>query len=820
MRKIILFILFIAFNSGIVFSQSVPQGMRYQAVARDEAGKTIDGENISIQISLRAGEKGDVLYTERHQVTTNQLGLFSITIGEGKAILGEFASIPWSLANIWLDIDMNEAGGKIFTNINSSQLLTVPYAFHAGTAGNYSGMDDPTQKNGLQFYWSTTGNLMTLPGTHYVGTRDYTDFVFKTNNLQRMTITKDGNIDIDGSLDVGINLTVGNNVFIGNDLRVERDGSFGRDLLVERNGQFEGNLEVDGTLGVDGITTLRNIAESTTKDNGSLIVEGGVGIEKNVNIGGNTEIDGTLGVDGITTVKNTTESTNKDNGALIIEGGVGIEKNTNIGGNLGVTMNSVVGANSTVGANLTVGGNSSIGGSETIGGSSTIGMNLLVGGNATVTGNTTTATLNVNTSANIRTKLVVDGNSAINGADGTNAPYPLVVQGSNQGVWININGSRSNANNFVTFADGSGIQGRIEGQTLAELQSSSEYERETTIFALTIAGFTANIIALGAEAAAAAATVIGIPEGVAIAAQATAQGIELAGIIVERDGYISDVEGNVGVAYESGSGDYAEWLQRSEMEKDMSFGQVVGVKGGIISLNTDNADHFMVVSKSPIVLGNMPNPAEEAKYEKIAFMGQVPVRVVGAVNIGDYIIPSGNNDGYAIGVSPSAMKIDDYARIVGVAWQSASDKPGNYVNIAVGINNNDLARKMLEQQQQIAHLSTQVSDILTFLEGKGSLPNNNISTNISEEKITRSAVQNQTRLGKTMSDEDFDSTIDAHATRLNAFYAELSKTMQNEGVDINKMPELAAFFGDPIAGIKKARRESKYESLWGNFDNR
>src|SRR5690606_32468424 len=221
-----------------------------------------------LQISLRAGEKGDVLYTERHQVTTNQLGLFSITIGEGKALKGEFASIPWNLANIWLDIDMNEAGGKNFTNINSSQLLTVPYAFHAGTAGSYSGMDDPTQKNGLQFYWSITGNLSTVPGTHFVGTRDYKDFIFKTNNLQRMSITKDGDIGIDGNLDVGANLNVVNNVFIGNDLRVDRDASIGRDLLVERN------VEIDGTLGVDGITTLRNTTESTNKDNGALIVEG------------------------------------------------------------------------------------------------------------------------------------------------------------------------------------------------------------------------------------------------------------------------------------------------------------------------------------------------------------------------------------------------------------------------------------------------------------------------------------------------------------------------------------------------------------------
>ena len=38
--------------------------------------------------------------------------------------------------------------------------------------------------------------------------------------------------------------------------------------------------------------------ESTTKDTGALIVEGGVGIEKNLNVGGNVDIDSDLNVDG------------------------------------------------------------------------------------------------------------------------------------------------------------------------------------------------------------------------------------------------------------------------------------------------------------------------------------------------------------------------------------------------------------------------------------------------------------------------------------------------------------------------------------------
>jgi hypothetical protein len=41
-----------------------------------------------------------------------------------------------------------------------------------------------------------------------------------------------------------------------------------------------------------GITTFSDTTDSTTKDNGSIIVEGGIGIEKSVNIGGNLKVTG------------------------------------------------------------------------------------------------------------------------------------------------------------------------------------------------------------------------------------------------------------------------------------------------------------------------------------------------------------------------------------------------------------------------------------------------------------------------------------------------------------------------------------------------
>jgi len=129
-----------------------------------------------------------------------------------------------------------------------------------------------------------------------------------------------------------------------------------------------GAVDFDTTLNVTGLTTVNEFkaigiatfenqvkvtkdTQSTDKDTGALIVEGGVGIEKNLNVGGvskfagistfsNTvDIDGTLDValtstlKDVVTISDDTDSIDKDTGALIVEGGVGIEKQLNVGGN-------------------------------------------------------------------------------------------------------------------------------------------------------------------------------------------------------------------------------------------------------------------------------------------------------------------------------------------------------------------------------------------------------------------------------------------------------------------------------------------------------
>jgi len=145
----------------------------------------------------------------------------------------------------------------------------------------------------------------------------------------------------------------------------------------------------------------------------------------------------------------------------------------------------------------------------------------------------------------------------------------------------------------------------------------------------------------------------------------------------------------------------------------------VGVRGGQISKDLTNADHFMVVSMNPIVLGNMPVAGKEKMYEKVAFMGQVPIKVRNKAAIGDYIISSGLNDGFGLAVNPKKITLDQIPQIVGVAWSETQSTPGfNYVNGAIGINVNDVVPKMKQQQAELKEIKAKVNGLIAYLKEK------------------------------------------------------------------------------------------------------
>ncbi|MEQ8625325.1 MAG: hypothetical protein RJQ00_00290 [Vicingaceae bacterium] len=118
-----------------------PEGVNYQAVARDNAGDALTNQIISVRFSIIAtSTSGTVLYEEEHStISTNDFGLFNLRIGQGNRTGGSapnFAGIDWSSGNRFLRVEVDAGSG--FENLGTTQLLSVPYALYAKTSGNAS----------------------------------------------------------------------------------------------------------------------------------------------------------------------------------------------------------------------------------------------------------------------------------------------------------------------------------------------------------------------------------------------------------------------------------------------------------------------------------------------------------------------------------------------------------------------------------------------------------------------------------------------------------------------------------------------------------
>src|SRR5207253_1927558 len=72
---------------------------------------------------------------ERHQTNTNNFGLFTLAIGRGNVVSGNFGSINWGAVSKFLRVEIAVGGGS-FQVQGTTQLLSVPYALYAEKSGN------------------------------------------------------------------------------------------------------------------------------------------------------------------------------------------------------------------------------------------------------------------------------------------------------------------------------------------------------------------------------------------------------------------------------------------------------------------------------------------------------------------------------------------------------------------------------------------------------------------------------------------------------------------------------------------------------------
>ena len=84
----------------------------------------------------------------------------------------------------------------------------------------------------------------------------------------------------------------------------------------------------------------------------SWATDGTVGITSGINIVGVATVGGNAIIGGVATIAGTTQSTSKDTGSLVLEGGLGVEKNIHAGGNL-TAVDGTFSGNVSIGGTLT-----------------------------------------------------------------------------------------------------------------------------------------------------------------------------------------------------------------------------------------------------------------------------------------------------------------------------------------------------------------------------------------------------------------------------------------------------------------------------------
>jgi len=131
------------FASFTLMMAQAPEGLSYQAVARDGSGNLIANQNIDVKFEIReTTNSGTVIYDEIHAVMTNDFGLFSAIIGEGTAGTGVFNSINWAGDKHFLRVLIDTGSG--FVIMGTTQLMSVPYSLMAKNADTATSAEKAT----------------------------------------------------------------------------------------------------------------------------------------------------------------------------------------------------------------------------------------------------------------------------------------------------------------------------------------------------------------------------------------------------------------------------------------------------------------------------------------------------------------------------------------------------------------------------------------------------------------------------------------------------------------------------------------------------
>ncbi len=153
-----IFLLLLIANLAIA---QAPQGIPYQAVARNSSGSILTSTATSVRFTIRDSvASGTIKYRETFSVTTSSQGMFSVNVGQGTPVTGTFAGINWGTNAKFIQVEMDPSGGSSYVDMGTTQMMSVPYALSSATASSVSLTVSATGDT----LYSGVGKYVIIPG--------------------------------------------------------------------------------------------------------------------------------------------------------------------------------------------------------------------------------------------------------------------------------------------------------------------------------------------------------------------------------------------------------------------------------------------------------------------------------------------------------------------------------------------------------------------------------------------------------------------------------------------------------------------------------
>ncbi len=371
----ILFFIIVLFSFENIMAQSLPNGILFQAVAKDASGNAAASRTIYATVDIhQKTASGLSVYTETHQVMSNDDGIFTLIVGNGVRTAGaaSFDNLSWRSEIYFINLKIAIAPSlptpgwdlsKEYVDMGTSQIWAVPYAFSAFKAVI---ADSATTIAGI-LAGTNGGTGVSNPGKTITLGRNFElqglgNLKFNTVGPTSLNLPVKGTLVTSESLDTLINKYLLSPTFLGTPKTptvdtVSNDSSvastkFVKSVISSQISALSNTLNntIDTSSGSklkisDTLTMLSNRIE---RDTASL--------SKRINLKVNTlnaKIDSSLYVNGKVTI----DSIVAINDALIVKGNARFDSLLTINDSLRVKGNVLIDTNLTVGKNLEIKGN-------------------------------------------------------------------------------------------------------------------------------------------------------------------------------------------------------------------------------------------------------------------------------------------------------------------------------------------------------------------------------------------------------------------------------------------------------------------------------